>query len=107
MSDRFEHEVMRDAVEGSPDVKINDPVLLPAPFPRDHQGIQSGTPRTVAVAVGMKDRLKLLLQHDRHRCLRHPVCHVGHPKQTHPGPMIFRYLHRPSNDPLHRPHFLL
>jgi hypothetical protein len=55
-------------------------------------------PRTIAVAVGMEDRLQLLLQ--QHRCcsLGNSIGRVRYPEHPHPRPMVLRYLHRP-----HRP----
>src|SRR6478609_1410404 len=86
---------MGNGVEEGPDVEIDHPVLVPTPLSRDGQGVVGTSPRTVAVAVGMEDRLQLLFQ--QHRCcrLRHPVRRVRHPEQTHSRPMILRYRHTP------------
>ena len=89
---------MGNAVEEGPDVKIDHPVLVPTPLPAHGQSVMGGTPPTVAVAVGMEDRLQLLLQQHRCRGLGHPVHRVRHPEGPDPRPVIFRYLHRP-----HRP----
>src|SRR5664280_374869 len=67
---------MRNAVEERPDVKINNPVVLPAALPSHGQRVMSRTPRTVTVAVRVEDQLKLLLQQHRSRKIaprRHPV----------------------------------
>src|SRR6266516_4038018 len=58
----------------------------------------STAPRTIAVTVPVEDRLKPVFQQHRCRGLRHPVRRVGHPENSHPQAMIFRYLHR-----AHRP----
>ena len=89
---------MRNGVEKGPDIKIEHPVLLPAPLAAYGQGVVGASPRTVAVAVAVEDRLQLLLQQHRRRGLRHPVRRIRHAEQTHAFPMIFRYLHAP-----HRP----
>jgi len=89
---------MRNAVEEGPDIKIQNPVLLPAASTCHSQRVLGRTPRTVAVTVGMKDRLQPHFQ--QHRCcgLCHSIGHVRHPERSDPSPMIIRYLHRP-----HRP----
>src|SRR5664279_4576252 len=56
------------------------------------------TPRTIAVAVRVRDRLNLVLQQHRRRSLSYPVTHTGYAENSDTRPMIFRYLHRP-----HRP----
>src|SRR3954463_14875840 len=62
VSDRLEQQIMRDAVEERLDVEIEHPVLLPATSTGTDQRVVGQTPRTIAVAVGMEDRLELLLQ---------------------------------------------
>ncbi len=89
---------MGNAVEEGPDVKINHPVLSPAALPGHRQRVVGTAPRTVAVTVGMEDRLQLLFQQHRCRGLGHPVRRIRHAEDPDPRPMIFRYLHRP-----HRP----
>jgi hypothetical protein len=44
---------MRNAVEEGPDVKINDPVLLPAALPSSGERVMGRTPRTVALSVNL------------------------------------------------------
>src|SRR5450631_2358279 len=56
------------------------------------------SPRTIAVTIGMEDRLQLLLQQHRRCGLGHPVRRVRHAEGPDPRPMVLRYLHRP-----HRP----
>jgi len=98
VSDRFQQQGMRNGVEKGPDIKIQHPVLRPAPAAAHGQRVMSAAPRTVPVAVPVEDRLQYLLQQHRRRSLRHPVTRIRHPEQTHAFPMIFRYLHAP-----HRP----
>ena len=86
---------MRDAVEEGPDIKVQHPVLFPAAPPSHGQRVVGRTPRTVTVAVGVKDRLQLLLQQHRRRGLGDSVGHIGHTQHPDPRPMILRYLHRP------------
>ena len=52
------------------------------------------TPRTIAITVGMEDRLKPPLQQHRHRGLSHSICRRRHPEHPYPGPVILRYLYR-------------
>src|SRR6266516_8004804 len=86
---------MRNGVEKGPDIKVQHPVLRPAPAAAHGQRVMSAAPGTVAVAVAVEDRLQFFLQQHRRRSLRHPVARVGHAEQTHAFPMIFRYLHAP------------
>ena len=48
---RFEQQIMRDAVEEGPDVKIDYPVLLPAALSSHGQRVVGTAPRRVAIAV--------------------------------------------------------
>jgi hypothetical protein len=95
VSDRLEQQIMRDAVEERLDVEIEHPVLLPATSTGMDQRVMGRTPRTVAIAVGMEDRLELLLQQPCGCGLRYPVCQHWHAERPDPRPMILRYLHRP------------
>src|ERR1700674_5124064 len=85
---------MGNAVEEGPDIKIEYPVLAPTTSTSDSECVMGGTPRTVAVTVPVEDRLQLVFQ--QHRCcgLGNPVHRIWHSERPHPGPMIFRYLHR-------------
>ena len=86
---------MRNGVEKGADIKVQHPVLRPAPAAAHGQRVMGAAPRTVPVAVPVEDRLQFLLQQHRRRSLRHPVARIGHAEQTHAFPMIFRYLHAP------------
>src|SRR5258708_5761968 len=86
---------MRNAVEKGPDVKITPPGLLPAAVAGRGQRVMGGPPRTVTVAIGMEDRLKLFLQQPGGCGLGYPVGHAGHSQNPDPCPMILWYLHRP------------
>src|ERR1700722_18127628 len=68
---------MRNGVEKGPDIKIQHPILSPAPAAAYGQRVMGAAPRTVPVAVPVEDRLQLLLQQHRRRRLRHPVARVG------------------------------
>src|ERR1700733_12973180 len=89
---------MRNGVEEGPDVKVQHPVLRPAPAAAHGQRVMGAAPGTVAVTVAVEDRLQFSLQQHRRRSLRHPVSRVRHAEQTHALPVILRYLHAP-----HRP----
>ena len=80
--DCFEEQAMVDAVEERGDVKIDNPVLIPAPLPRDRDRIQRRATRPVAVGVRMKHRLHLHRQPVRHDGLGYPV---GHYWDTQPS----------------------
>ena len=67
---------MGNAVEKGPDIKIQNPVLLPTPLSGHRQGVVAVSARTVAVTVRMEDRLQLLLQQHRCRGLGNPVGRV-------------------------------
>ncbi len=95
MSYRFEQQIMRHAVEERSDVKIQHPTLRPAASASHSQCVMGITPRTIAVAVGVEDRLKLLSQQHRRCGLGYPVSHRRHPEHPDPLPMILRYLNRP------------
>ena len=98
VSNRLQQQIMRNAVEEGPDVQIDHPVLPPTTPTRHSHRVEGGTAPTVAVAVGVEDRLKLVFQQHRCRGLGDPVGHTRHAEHPDPRPMIFRYLHRP-----HRP----
>src|ERR1700739_1214321 len=89
---------MRNGVEKGPDIKVQHPVLRPAPPTAHGQRVMGAAPRTVTVAVPGEHRLQLLLQQPGRCSPRHPVRRVRHAEQTHAFPMILRYLHAP-----HRP----
>ena len=77
MSDRFQQKGMRNGVEKGADVKVQHPVLRPAPAAAHGQRVMGAAPRTVPVAVAVEDRLQYLLQQHRRRSLRHPVTRIG------------------------------
>ncbi len=78
VSDRAEQQIMGNAVEEGPEVEVQHPVLLPATLSGHGQGVMGGAPRTVAVAVRVEDRLKLLLQQSGDCGLSNSVRHVRH-----------------------------
>src|SRR5665213_297793 len=86
---------MGNAVEEGPDVEVEHPVLLPTALSSKSQCVMGTSPRTIAIAVRMEDRLQLLFE--QHRCcgFGHSVCHIRHPEGPHPRSMILRYFHRP------------
>src|SRR5450759_1170839 len=84
---------MVDAVEERLDVQSEHPVLLPTPLPGDRDRVQRGTPRAVAVGVGMEHRFHLRLQPCRYHRLGDPVRYRGHTQ--HPDPTVsLRNWHR-------------
>src|SRR5260221_11097962 len=86
---------MRNAVEKGPDVKIQHPVLLPAALAGHGQRVMGGPPRTVTVAIGMEDRLKLFLHQPGGCGLGYPVGHGGPSQNPDPRPMVLGYPPRP------------
>jgi hypothetical protein len=60
VSHRFEQQIMGHAVEEGPNVEIDHPVLLPAAPTGHGQCVMGASPRSIAVAVGVEDRLQLL-----------------------------------------------
>src|ERR1035437_5639495 len=89
---------MGNAVEEGPDIKVQNPVLLPTAPSSHRQGILGLSARPVAVTVRVEDRLQLFFQ--QHRCcgLGNSIRRVRHPEHPYTQPVILRYLHRP-----HRP----
>jgi hypothetical protein len=67
---------MGNAVEKGPDVKIQNPVLVPATLPGHGQCVMGTPPRTITVAVRMEDRLQLVFQQPRGRGLSDSVRRV-------------------------------
>ena len=57
---------MGNAVEKGPDVKVQHPVQLPTALSSHGQCVMGTSPRTIAIAVLVEDRLKLLFE--QHRC---------------------------------------
>ena len=92
---RFQQQVMGNAVEEGPDIDIEHPVLSPTPPTCHRQCVMGTTPRPIAIAVPMENRLQRGLQQHRRRRLSDPVRRVRHTQHPDSGPMIFRYLHRP------------
>jgi hypothetical protein len=86
---------VRNAVEKGPDVEVDHPVLLVAALLRHSHGVEGRAPGTIAIAVRVEDRLKLLLQQPGGCGLGDSVGHVRHTEHPHPCPVIFRYLDRP------------
>jgi site-specific DNA recombinase len=54
-------EVVIEGVEEGPDVKIHNPIVLPAPFPGPADRIDRRLPRPIPVGVAVKTRLHLRL----------------------------------------------
>src|ERR1019366_3531511 len=98
VSDRFEKQIMGNAVEEGSDIKVQNPVLLPTAPSSHRQGVLGLSARPVAVTVRVEDRLQLFFQ--QHRCcgLGNSIRRVRHPEHPYTQPVILRYLHRP-----HRP----
>jgi hypothetical protein len=93
MSYRFEHEVMRDAVEEGPDVNVEHPVQLPATLPADPDRVQRRPPRPIPIGVRVKERLHPGLQAPTHDRLSDPVRDGRHPEHSRAA-IPLRYLHR-------------
>lgn len=82
------------SVEEGLDVKINDPVDLPAPFSAARQGLPRGSSGPVAVRVGVEQRFHPRLQVQRGHRLGDPVRNRGHAEHANPLPAGLRYLDR-------------
>ena len=95
VSDRLEKQIMRNAVEKGPDIKVQHPILFPAALSGDGQRVMGAAPRTIAVTVRVEDRLQPGFQQHCCRGLGHPVGRVRDSEHPDPPPMILRYLHRP------------
>ena len=70
----------------SPSRISNTDVGTPPPHPMP-------TVRSVAVGIGVEDRLDLPLQPRGHHCLRDPIGHSRHTQNSDPVTMRLRYLH--------------
>src|SRR5664279_5118929 len=88
VSYRLQQQIMGNAVKEGLDVKIQHPVLLPAPSACHSQRVMGATPRTIAVTVGMEDRLKPPLQPHQHRRLSHSIGRGRHPEHPDSRPVI-------------------
>jgi hypothetical protein len=86
---------MVDRVEELLDIKIQNPVLRPAPLSTPLDRHLRGTARPVPVRVVMEDRLQARFQPQCNHRLGDSVGHGGNPENPRPTAMRFRYLHRP------------
>ena len=57
----------------------------PTSFSADSHRLQRRTPRSIAVRVGMEQRLHLRLQIQTHDRLSDTVCHGGHAEDSDPA----------------------
>ena len=79
----FQQQLMVDVVEETPDVKLDDPVVLPVPPPHHRHRIERRAPGTVAEGVAMKAGFQHGFQDPLDHCLCHPICHGGHAQHPH------------------------
>ena len=83
-------------IEKGSDVKIDHPVLSPAPLSADPHRLQSRSPRSIAVRVGVELRLHLRLQIQAYDRLSDSVRHSGHPEDSDLAlPVLLRYFDCP------------
>ena len=95
MRHRPKKQIMGNAVEERPDIKINDPVGLPATLPAHPNRVQRAPPRPVPVTVRMEYRFHPLHEVVGHDGLRDPVRDRGHPEDSLPRSVPLRYRYRP------------
>ncbi len=79
LAHRLHQQSVVQIVKGSFDIKLDHPVVLPAPLPRHRDRSLGRLARTVAVRVGVKVRFQLRLQRHLRYCLCHPISTVGIP----------------------------
>src|SRR5262249_48498085 len=92
---RLNHEVPRPRIEELSHIKIDDPVLPPAPPPAHRNRLQLRLVRPIPIRVRVELRLHQRLQEHRRHCLRYPIGDRRHTKRSDPSAMRLRYLHRP------------
>lgn len=80
---RAKQQLVIDVVEEPFDVELNDPVVPPAALSHDTHGIQGGSPWTIAIRIGMKQRVQPRFQQQLRCCLGHPVGHRRHAQHSH------------------------
>jgi hypothetical protein len=78
-------EIMIEVVEEAPDVQIDHPVRLPAPFPACCDRVQRTAARPIARGVRVEHRLHQRLQHHSHHRLRDSVRDRGHTEDPDPA----------------------
>src|SRR5450759_1419570 len=79
------HQIPWHGVEEGFDVKVDDPILLPAPLPAHSDCVQWGTPGPVAVGIVMEHSFHARLQHHHRHLLRDPIDHIRDTED--PGPV--------------------
>jgi site-specific DNA recombinase len=87
-------KILRDVIEETLDVQIDDPVIAPASLPRLPHCIQGRLPRSIPVGIRMEQRVHRRLQSRLHHLLRDPIRYGRYAQFPFPT-VCFRYLHRP------------
>jgi hypothetical protein len=87
---------VRDFVEEGSDVEIDHPVPSPAALPTNAHCFQRRSPRSVAIGVGVEQRLHLRLQVQACDRLSDALSHSRHAKDPDRAlPVLLRYFDRP------------
>lgn len=79
--DRTHQQTMVDGVEERPDVHIDHPIVLPAPFPGHSHRVMRRPARPIPEGIRVEQRLHHRFQHHARHSLRNPVGHGGHPER--------------------------
>src|SRR5271157_6053847 len=87
-------EVMRNGIKEGSDVQIDDPVAVPAPFPRHSHRVKRRAARSIAVGVGVEPGFHLWLHDHLDHCLRHAVGN-GRNAERARAAVVLRYLDEP------------
>jgi hypothetical protein len=91
---RFDDEIPGHTVEELLHVEVNDPGISPAALPARRHRIEGRALRSIAIGVGVEDRLDLLLDPPRHDRLRHPVGDSWYSENPGASTMGLWYRHR-------------
>src|SRR5260221_1163779 len=83
---------MIDLVESRLDVKLNNPVILPATLARQGNRLFSRLARPVSIGIRMKYRIECRLDHELDNTLSNSIRHGGH-AQLSRAALGLRYLH--------------
>src|SRR5215469_5546322 len=87
-------QILRDVIEKTLDVQIQNPVIAPASLPCLPHCIQCRLPRSIPVGIRMEQRVHRRLQSRLHHHLRNPIRHSRYTQLSFPT-VGFRYFHRP------------
>jgi hypothetical protein len=84
LSERTHKQFVVDVVKQTFDIELDYPVVFPASPPHHGNRIVRRAPGTIAIEIGMKDRIKEWVNQLLDHRLCHPVCHCRHSQHAHP-----------------------